>query len=39
MKLMDEFIVFCNADQKNILQKISNIHFEFVKIHPFVDGN
>jgi len=37
--LMDTFVNFCNTDEENILQKISNIHFEFVKIHPFVDGN
>lgn len=38
-KLMKEFISFCNADTKNPLSKISKIHFDFVKIHPFIDWN
>ena len=38
-KLMDEFIVFCNTKDTNTLKKISDIHFRFVKIHPFFDGN
>lgn len=38
-KLMKEFITFCNTDTKNPLSKISKIHFDFVKIHPFVDWN
>jgi len=38
-QLMEYFIKYCNSDQKNILEKISNIHYDFVKIHPFVDWN
>ena len=25
--------------KKDILQKISKIHFDFIKIHPFIDWN
>lgn len=38
-KLMDDFITFCNSDILSPLEKISKIHFDFVKIHPFVDWN
>jgi len=38
-KLMDELINFCNSKVDNKLKKISKIHFDFVKIHPFVDWN
>ena len=40
-KLMKNFIEFCNKDveEKDILKKIAKIHFDFVKIHPFVDWN
>lgn len=38
-KLMWEFIIFCNSDTDNSLSKISKIHFDFVKIHPFIDWN
>ncbi len=41
-KLMEKFIKSCNKEEKNkekILEKISKIHFDFVKIHPFVDWN
>jgi len=38
-KLMKEFVNYCNSDTKNTLEKISKIHFDFVKIHPFIDGN
>ncbi len=41
-ELMENFIDFCNTpetDDLKILQKISQIHFDFVKIHPFVDWN
>ena len=38
-KLMKNFINYCNKEEKNILKKISNIHFDFVKIHPFFDWN
>lgn len=41
--LMNDFINFCNTDLKelktNDLEKISDIHFKFVKIHPFTDWN
>lgn len=38
-KLMTNFIHFCNSDTTNSLEKISKIHFDFVKIHPFIDWN
>ena len=38
-KLMKEFVAFCNSETNNILSKISKIHFDFVKIHPFIDWN
>jgi len=38
-ELMKEFIKYCNSDKENILEKISKIHFDFVKIHPFSDWN
>ena len=41
-KLMVNFIKNCNSeekDNKKILEKISNIHYDFVKIHPFADWN
>lgn len=38
-KLMNEFIDFCNSETDNSLSKISKIHYDFVKIHPFVDWN
>ena len=38
-ELMNSFIEFCNTDTKDTLKKISDIHFDFVKIHPFFDGN
>ncbi|MDP2091032.1 MAG: Fic family protein [Candidatus Gracilibacteria bacterium] len=38
-KLMKEFVIFCNTETKNPLSKISKIHFDFVKINPFIDGN
>jgi len=37
--LMDEFINYANLDKKNKLEQIAQIHYKFVKIHPFVDGN
>jgi Fic family protein len=37
--LMDNFIIFCNSKTINSLEKVSQIHFDFVKIHPFVDWN
>ena len=36
---MNELIYFSNTDKKNILKKIAKIHYDFVKIHPFVDWN
>lgn len=39
-KLMNKFILFCNENnEKNILRKIAQIHYDFVKIHPFIDWN
>jgi len=38
-RLMGKFIDFCNLDIGNSLLKISKIHFDFVKIHPFIDWN
>jgi len=37
--LMKDFIAFCNSDTNNSLEKVSKIHFDFVKIHPFIDWN
>jgi Fic family protein len=37
---MKNFIKSCNLEENNnnkILEKISNIHYDFVKIHPFSD--
>jgi len=34
---MEKFILYCNNNQENILEKIAKIHYDFVKIHPFVD--
>ena len=39
VKLMNNFIEYCNWNTKNSLEKISKIHFDFVKIHPFVYWN
>lgn len=39
MKLMNNFIKYCNSETDNPLEKIAKIHFDFVKIHPFVDWN
>lgn len=38
-ELMESFIDFCNNTEKNEIYKISKIHFDFVKIHPFADWN
>ncbi len=40
-KLMDQFIDFVNARSQDYLPVISSaiIHYKFVAIHPFVDGN
>jgi len=38
-KLMQDFIISTNKKSDNILRQIANIHYDFVKIHPFVDGN
>ncbi len=37
--LMSDFIKYCNQEVDNTLKKISKIHYDFVKIHPFVDWN
>ena len=42
VKLMNNFIQNCNnleKDTKKILKKVSDIHYDFVKIHPFFDWN
>ena len=38
-QLMNNLINYCNSDTTNSLEKISKIHFDFVKIHPFIDWN
>ncbi len=38
-KLMNQFINYCNEYDKNILEKVAKTHYDFVKIHPFVDWN
>lgn len=37
--LMNNFIGFCNQKNKNIIEKVAKIHYDFVKIHPFTDWN
>ena len=37
-KLMKEFIKLINS-KKDPLELATEVHYEFVKIHPFVDGN
>jgi len=37
--LMKKFVKYANSGQKNKLEQIAKIHYDFVKIHPFVDGN
>lgn len=37
--LMNDLIDFCNSIEENETYKISKIHFDFVKIHPFADWN
>jgi len=34
---MNNFIGFCNQKNKNIIEKVAKIHYDFVKIHPFTD--
>lgn len=38
-KLMKNFVDFANTPEKNTLEKVARLHFDFVKIHPFTDGN
>jgi len=38
-RLMKEYIKMANEDEENKLKHIAKIHYDFVKIHPFVDGN
>lgn len=37
--LMKRIIEYANSNQDNKLKQIAKIHYDFVKIHPFVDGN
>lgn len=37
--LMKNFFSEIESDSINPLQKIAKIHYDFVKIHPFTDGN
>jgi len=37
--LMEVFLDETNSKNTNILEKIAKIHYDFVKIHPFVDWN
>lgn len=39
IKLMNNFIEYCNRGTDNPIEKIAKIHFDFVKIHPFIDWN
>ena len=36
--LMTQYLEFANNDSSD-LEKIARIHYDFVKIHPFTDGN
>ncbi len=38
-KLMEDFIDFSNTNKEDTLKKVAKIHYDFVKIHPFVDWN
>jgi excisionase family DNA binding protein len=38
-KLMKEFMKLLNKKNDNPLEHAAEVHFEFVHIHPFVDGN
>jgi len=40
-KDMENFIVWCNGEAEKLhpIERASRIHSEFVKIHPFIDGN
>lgn len=38
-KLMKEFIELLNVKPDNPVEHSAKVHFEFVHIHPFVDGN
>jgi len=38
-KLMKDYVDMGNYKYENKLKHIARIHYDFVKIHPFVDGN
>ncbi len=39
-KLMKDFIdKYKNIDSENVVIQVANFHYDFVKIHPFIDGN
>ncbi len=38
-RLMKEFIKLLNKKPQNVVEYVARIHFEFVHIHPFIDGN